>query len=311
LWGSLPCTLGSTFQHINKLKSSKWNARKSELWDQFTCLFDSFMKLDKIVYHSYGGDIMFEWPTGCSFWKEPRVVDMISQYHMIKHNVHGCMIGVVSIEGNPMKKPWTIYSTMDQVQMVFKDSLCDGSHEHQIIQGKNTSRTSSYPWVMTDKVHQAIQLRVDSRKECHVSPPQESGKGEGSVACPSINVSASIFDVDERWIFDTGCAQDLVSMDKAKFLQDQFSIEKKQKFDTANGEFRTSEAVHLDIDLCGEVFSAMPYVMAVTPSVISVGKKVMRENYCSIWQGKRSLYDYAKWLNCAFSLRKGRALPQV
>ena len=171
---------------------------------------------------------MFEWPTGCSLWKEPVIEDMISQYHMIKHNVHGCMLGVVSIEGKPMKKPWTIYSTMEQIQMVFKDSLCDGSHEHQIVQGKNTSRTSSYPWDMTDKVHRAIRLRVDSQI-AHVNSMQESGKGEGSVACPSVNVSASIFDVDERWIFDTGCAQDLVSVEKSKFLEDQYSIEKKQK----------------------------------------------------------------------------------
>jgi hypothetical protein len=283
LWGSLPCTLGSTFQHINKLKSDKWGARKSFPWDQFTTLFDSFMKLAYVVYYSFGGDIIFEWPTGCSLWKEPRVIDMISSYKMVKLNVHGCMLGLVSIEGKPMKKPWTLYSTMDEIQQVFKNNLCDRSHEHQVIQGKNTSLTSSHPWGMTDKVHQAIQMRVDSHVRRHVDSLQESGKGEGSVACPPINVSASIFDVDERWIFDTGCAQDLVSMDKAKFLKDQFSIEKKQKFDTANGEFKTSEAVHLDIDLCGEVFSVMPYVMAVTPSVISVGKKVMKEDYCSIW----------------------------
>jgi len=209
----------STFQHINKLKSAKWGARKTFLSDQFTKLFDSFMNLAYVVYYSFGGDIIFEWPTGCSLWKDQRVVDMISFYKMVEQNIHGCMLGLVSIEGKPMKKPWTIYSTMGEVQKVFARELCDGSHEHQTTQGKNTPLTSSYPWGMTDKVHEAIRMRVDSHAERHLRT-RDSGKGEGSVACPSINVSPSLFDIGHRWIFDTGCAQDLVREDRVGFLKE-------------------------------------------------------------------------------------------
>ena len=286
LWGSLPCTLGSTFQHINKLKSKKWEERKSFLSDQFDRLFSSFMDLAYVVHHSMMGEIIFEWPTGCALWKDERVVGMISKYSMIKQNINGCMLGLTSIEGRPMKKPWTLYSTMDEIQKVFANDLCDGSHEHQTIQGKNTARTSSYPWGMTDKVHEAIRMRVNSHVES-LDQTQRCGKGEESVACPSV-VSASIFDVDSKWIFDTGCAQDLVQEDKVGFLRDQFCVAKLRRFDTANGVFKASDAVHLDYDMCGEVFSAMPYVMASTPSVISVGKKVMQEDYCSIWIKERT-----------------------
>ena len=147
---------------------------------------------------------------------------------------------------------------------------------------------------MTDKVHHAIQLQIakDSGNKIqninknisHYELSQTmSGTGEADVACPSINVSASLFDVDDTWIFDIGCGHDLVSSSKTKFLEDAYCVAKKQRFNTANGEFETSKAVHLDLDLLGDVFSAMPYIMANTPSVISVGKKVMQEEFCSIW----------------------------
>ena len=160
LWGSLPCTLGSTFQHINKKKSANWTSRKEFLSNQFEKLFENFMTLADIVVKSKSGHVIYEWPTGCSLWQNHLVEDMVQSFNMSAVDIHGCMLGLTSLEGNPMKKPWTLKTTMSQLQEVFRGDLCDGSHEHQVIQGKNTSRSSIYPWMMTDKVHQAIQLQI-------------------------------------------------------------------------------------------------------------------------------------------------------
>ena len=105
---------------------------------------------------------MYEWPTGCTLWKDKRVVDMISRFVLQKVNLNGCMLGLTSIEGKLMKKRWTLMSNLPKIVSAFYADICDGSHEHQVIQGKNTSRTSIYPWMMTDKVHQSINQRLDS-----------------------------------------------------------------------------------------------------------------------------------------------------
>ena len=67
-----------------------------------------------------------------------------------------------------------------------------------------------------------------------------------------------------------------------------------QRFNTANGPYYAK--MQLPIDLAGRGdgwlnATANPYIMASTPSVISVGKRVMHEGYSFIWlNGKQPCF---------------------
>jgi len=117
----------------------------------------------------------------------------------------------------------------------------------------------------------------------HPGAVVEANEGsETLVACPSVG-TASIFDVDNYWIFDSGCGHDLVSLAKVKFLKNMFAIAPTKTFSTANGPYETDKVILLNFMMGGQSFVASPYIMANTPSVISMGKKVMEEEFCSFW----------------------------
>jgi hypothetical protein len=60
LWGSLPCTLACSFQQIDKLRSSRWEARKTFLTKQVIALHDSFLALAELI-SSYAGGHVAHW----------------------------------------------------------------------------------------------------------------------------------------------------------------------------------------------------------------------------------------------------------
>ena len=103
LWGSLPCTLGSSFQQINKWRSPRWETRKTFLTEHFIALHDNFIAIAELVSSHAGGHVAYEWPTGCSLWKEPRIVSRVNMFKMRMVNINGCMLGLKSPEGNLLR----------------------------------------------------------------------------------------------------------------------------------------------------------------------------------------------------------------
>ena len=81
--------------------------------------------------------------------------------------------------------------------------------------------------------HCAHQEPSDAKiTSTHPGAVVEANEGsETLVACPSVG-TASIFDVDNYWIFDSGCGHDLVSLAKVKFLKNMFAIAPMKTFST-------------------------------------------------------------------------------
>eukprot|EP00971_Amphidinium_carterae_P140909 2791703-Amphidinium_carterae.1 len=62
-----------------------------------------------------------EWPTGCSYWQKARVKRFLKRNHLKKVDFHGCALGVTSLSGKPIKKPWTIATNSFTLREMFKD----------------------------------------------------------------------------------------------------------------------------------------------------------------------------------------------
>eukprot|EP00972_Heterocapsa_arctica_P088424 13037894-Heterocapsa_arctica.AAC.1 len=78
LWVAIPCTGGSSWQHMNVTKPGG-EERLAEHHVLFQKIWKSFLKVAEACYQ-YGGKIPFEWPTGCAYWKWPMVIDFVRQY---------------------------------------------------------------------------------------------------------------------------------------------------------------------------------------------------------------------------------------
>eukprot|EP00971_Amphidinium_carterae_P313991 6240572-Amphidinium_carterae.1 len=62
-----------------------------------------------------------EWPTSCAYWQKARVKRFLKRNNMKKVDFHGCSVGVTSLTGKPIKKPWTIATNSLEMRNVFRD----------------------------------------------------------------------------------------------------------------------------------------------------------------------------------------------
>ena len=154
LFGSLPCTGGSTYQYINWYKGATTRAKIRKHWTLFNRLWRSFQTVaDACV--SNGGHVAIEWPKSCMYWRHRKVQSSLRRWGCISHHLDGCMYGLVSdaagTRGLPLRKSWTISSNADGFKHIALQ--CDRTHEHVRIQGSDTKRTESYTPALADRVH--------------------------------------------------------------------------------------------------------------------------------------------------------------
>ena len=91
LWASLPCMAGSPWQHLNKKYPNAFKKIEKNM-DIFIKLIENSEKVAKEVVEQ-GGDVSFEWPTGCALWKHELTQDLVNGLSMNKVNLHGCALG--------------------------------------------------------------------------------------------------------------------------------------------------------------------------------------------------------------------------
>ena len=95
LWGSLPCTGGSTWQRINRTKGPETVEKIEEHVKKVRELLPNFCRVAEAVLRKRG-DVSFEWPSSCTLWNEPQVVEMLERFSMNRVEMHGCSAGLVS-----------------------------------------------------------------------------------------------------------------------------------------------------------------------------------------------------------------------
>ena len=172
LWGSLLCTLGSPWQKLN-YKRPGWGAREEFLTNQFTALHASFMEIAMHIKSHPMGEICYEWPSRCLLWREFRVIAMVDKFKFEMTSINGCVLGLKSSKGNPIKKPWNLGASFKELAKMFaKNCKCDKSHVRDTAAGNETAQTSFYPQLMCDKVHKAFGKYA----MYHRSDPRWNGK---------------------------------------------------------------------------------------------------------------------------------------
>ena len=159
LWASLPCTAGSPWQNLNR-KHPGAAERMEEHMKVFHSLFDNFEKVAEQVFKR-GGDVTFEWPTGCGLWREKKVQNMLQRFSLNAVDFHGCAAGLTSVKNQlPIKKPWTVMSSSPAVLEYLGRFQCPGKKvhpKHDPCAGVDTKRSEGYTPAMADAIHEAVR----------------------------------------------------------------------------------------------------------------------------------------------------------
>ena len=158
LWASIPCTSGSPWQRVNRMKGGlKFMKRHALQVKESKRLFAEFAKSAELTL-AREGTVTFEWPKGCESWQRPDVKHFFDSHpEFIPVEFDGCAVGVRSTKGRPIKKKWRLMTTSRAIVDMFSQfQRTHKPHEHDQAVGSQTARTAFYPRQMTVQIAKAL-----------------------------------------------------------------------------------------------------------------------------------------------------------
>jgi len=163
-----PCAGGSPWNRLNKriseITAHQIRMKAStywKLWEEFMCCLDVVTEL--------GGMGLIELPRGCDYWRDSKMIGLIEGTINHVQDFDGCMYGLRAEHSktkNPIKKPWRVVSW--RVKIDGLDRKCDGSHEHDKCEGKDTKLTQLYTSQIVGTIYRAISRRIIRRERENV-----------------------------------------------------------------------------------------------------------------------------------------------
>jgi hypothetical protein len=160
VWASLPCTGGCPWARVNLLRlGSTFRERLENHWTLFRALWANFVCVaEACIFH--GGFVALEWPRGCSYWRLPEVVSFLEKHLFEEVIVHGCAVGLASINtaslGKAILKPWRVVSNCPSILRML-DRQCCGGHEHARCEGVDTKHSEGYTPEFASLVHRGFR----------------------------------------------------------------------------------------------------------------------------------------------------------
>ena len=140
------CTMFSQMMNINKdrMDPLEYNQRLAEakVHLQFVCEL-------YVLQHEAGRYFIHEHPQGASSWRELCVMDTHLRTLAQKLTVHQCMYGLTSKDPGGVERPArkaTTFMTNCPGMALTLNKLCDGGHQHTVLEGAKRTRMSQvYP----------------------------------------------------------------------------------------------------------------------------------------------------------------------
>ena len=153
IWASLPCTGGTPWSFVN-LKNPVARRKVLAHIKEFDKLWKSFVEFLEMIDPDI--PLAIEWPRGCIYWRLRKVIKVIEERNLTMYNFDGCAFGIVSLDGAPIKKPWTVATGNAILGNALAAHCCACSVEHAQGRGESLKRTESYSFKMTDLIHRSF-----------------------------------------------------------------------------------------------------------------------------------------------------------
>ena len=155
-WSSIPCSAWCSWQRVNIKKADLrprilWRREESRvmLANLKAELGPMFVKYPRL----FG---VFEWPRFCDGWPEVRKAGL--RQHLPRTLlVDGCQYGLVSKDGNPMRKPWKMWTNAAFLEPL--GQVCSGHwrpdgtrQDHDCCHGDDAARSANYTESLVNRV---------------------------------------------------------------------------------------------------------------------------------------------------------------
>ena len=109
-----------------------------------------------------GGIVVIEWPTSCAYWRFRQAKQFLQKHGLKTVKIHGCAFGMtVSDGGGLVYKPWTLATNSLTFHANFEPYRCSRDHQHVTLEGRETTRSSSYPIKMAKLVHTSFKAALE------------------------------------------------------------------------------------------------------------------------------------------------------
>ena len=137
-------------------------------WAIFNVLWKNFVRVAERCIVG-GGEVAFEWPRGCSYWRLRKVKSFLKRHKMFTVALDGCMYNLRSQHGKRpgalMRKPWLVASTAESFAGL--EARCNHqSADHVRVEGMDTRLSEGYTDELVDCIHTCWQ--------CHCNPTRTS-----------------------------------------------------------------------------------------------------------------------------------------
>ena len=158
LWVSLPCTSGCPWHRVGL--AAEYRKRHAKEGAAAKALFKQFKEHAETAL-SHGHDVTLEWPRYSDSWKRKDVMDFFRDSRFMSVDFDGCRFGVRDEKGRPLKKPWRLMTTSNDIVEAFKGMHCQHKpEEHGEGRGKALERTGFYTQPLCELVAKTINPTV-------------------------------------------------------------------------------------------------------------------------------------------------------
>ena len=137
-------------------------------WQQHQDLFRSLLRQLKPLIHrmkAFKPQIAFELPKECDYWRWGEVQQLVNANNLDLYRCDGCMLGITNHQGLPLRKAWTVASSVSMLRL--SAHRCDRNHRHGESRGKDLKHSENYTYTMTDCIHHGWKSVCDKlSKHC-------------------------------------------------------------------------------------------------------------------------------------------------
>ena len=148
LWGSIPCTVWTSWQEMAKfLGGDEYATKLGKRREASRKLLRTFLYLAELVIQG-GGRVAYEWPKGArDGWAIPELVAFIEKHSLQVAHPTGCACGMVDDKGHPQLKTWKVVTNDHRLADSLNALACQHppGFKHSPIEGKYTAASAFYP----------------------------------------------------------------------------------------------------------------------------------------------------------------------
>lgn len=165
IWFSLPCTKWCPWTSLNFSTPERKVVLESQRRKERRLLRNAAYFILATLEDDPETQFYWEWPTQCFGWDQKPLQELAKSLQemevpWLSCRIDGCNYGLRNEQGEFLRKRWTVMTCDEKFHQEFRSKVCPCHHRHGRIEGKETAKTSYYPWKLVQSFAGALLLRL-------------------------------------------------------------------------------------------------------------------------------------------------------